>query len=219
MKAVVFDFDGVIIDTEQARYDAWQKIYSSYGCFLPLDIWVQSIGKAQYAIHPYDYLQKNTGIQIDPAEIHALHKRLEVEITDKMPLLPGVKDRIDEAKELGMALAVVSSSSRAWVGGHLKRRGLLDNFKILICREDTEHHKPSPVPYLKAVNILGCGAAQAFAIEDSPTGIEAAVSAGLYCIGVGCSMTCDMDLSRANIIVKSLEEISFSNLSESQCSK
>jgi HAD superfamily hydrolase (TIGR01509 family) len=219
MKAVVFDFDGVIIDTETARYEAWQKIYSSYGCILPLDIWVQSIGKAQYAIHPYDYLLQNINVDIDYAEITALHKKLEVELADKLPLLPGVKARIDEAKELGMALAVVSSSSRAWVGGHLRRRGLYDKFEVLVCRDDTEQHKPSPVPYLKAVNILGCEAAQAFAIEDSPTGIEAAVSAGLFCIGVGCSMTINMDLSRANLIVKSLEEISLSSLSKSRYSK
>lgn len=216
MKAVVFDFDGVILDTENARYQAWQMIYSSFGKSLPVDVWIQSIGRAEYAVDPYDYLQMQAMEIPDREKIREMHKKFEMEKVNELELLPGVKERILEAKLLGMKLAVASSSSRNWVGTHLKRRGLYDNFDVLICREDTTAHKPSPEPYIAALNRLGCDAGDAFAVEDSPIGIQAAVDAGLFCIAVGCSMTRHLDLSKAGIIAGSLEEITFAELQKSK---
>ena len=209
LQAVVFDFDGVILDTEMARYEAWQRIFCSYGQTLPLEIWVQSIGRAQYAIHPFDVLRELVTGELDYEQIRNIHKEYELEQVECLGLLPGVQDRIEEAHDLGIRLGLASSSSRSWVERHLTRRDLLGYFDCIICREDTNTHKPSPEPYRTVLQRMGCIPDNSVAVEDSPLGIEAAVNAGLYCLGVGCSLTKGLDLSRASRIISSLQEISW----------
>ena len=102
-----------------------------------------------------------------------------MEQVESLSLLPGVEERIKEAVAMGIPLAIASSSSRNWVEGHLKSRNLLQYFTATVCREDTTLHKPLPHPYLKALELLKSSAEDSLAIEDSPIGIEAAVSAGL----------------------------------------
>jgi HAD superfamily hydrolase (TIGR01509 family) len=211
-KAVVFDFDGVILDTEICRYESWNRVFDLYGLKLPLDAWVQSIGRSHYVFDPFDILQGMVKEKLDRDQLRALHKKYELEIVKTTPVLPGVKDRILEAKSLGIKLAVASSSSRNWVDGNLSDRGLLQYFDVTVCREDTKQHKPMPDPYLTALRILNCEARDSIAVEDSPPGIEAALAAGLTCIAVGCSLTKHLDLSNAHIRLFSLNEISFKEI-------
>jgi len=209
IKAIVFDFDGVCLDTETSRYESWQAIYESFGVTLPLDEWIKNIGHAAYESDPYPYLEKSVGRQLDKEALHALHKRTEVEITNKMPLLPGYADRLHEAKSMGILCAVASSSSHAWVDGHLKYRNLDHFFSTVVCREDTVLHKPHPEPYQTALRRLGVGAEYAVAVEDSPAGVAAARAAGLYTIAVPCSMTVGMNFDHASCRVSSLAEVSW----------
>lgn len=213
LMAVVFDFDGVIIDTEKARYDAMQEIYSSFGQILSLDVWIKSVGHASYAVDPYRLLTELTGKELNHDELKKKHKEIEMEIADTLPVLPGVIDRIEEVRKLGGRLAIASSSSKQWVEGHLEKRDLLKYFDFTICKNDTIRHKPDPEPYLNAIKRLGCNHNNAFAIEDSPIGIEAAKSAGLICIAVGCTLTKDLDLSRADYRFNSMEEFTLFDLS------
>lgn len=212
IQAVVFDFDGVILDTEKARYDAWEEIFESYGVSFPLDAWIQSIGRSQYAVDPLCLLQELTGKTLNPEQIRNLQRQKSHELTDKLPLLPGVEKCILEAVSLNIKLGVASCSSHAWVQRHLETRGLLKYFDTLVCKEDTEHHKPSPIHYLTALKKLNCVPSLSVAVEDSRLGVEAAVGAGMYCIAVACSFTKNMDLSPAHQIENSLENVSFSEL-------
>lgn len=212
IQAVVFDFDGVILDTEKARYDAWQSVFQSYGQTLPIDIWVESIGRTKYATDPLELLEKLTGKSLDKEYIRNLQRQKSHEFADRLSLLPGVQKCILEAVSLKLKLGIASSSSRTWVQRHLEKRGLLEFFNVLVCREDTDYHKPSPVHYLTALKKLNCNPASSVAIEDSPLGIESAVGSGMYCIAVACSFTQSMDLSKAHKIEKSLEDVSFSRL-------
>lgn len=212
LQAVVFDFDGVIIDTEKARYEAMQEIYSSYGQKLPLDIWLKSVGHASYVIHPFDLLMDLTGKRLDCEMLKSKHKEIEMEFADALPVLPGVVDRLEEVCASGGKLAIASSSSRGWVEGHLKKRDLFRYFNVTVCRGDTVNHKPDPEPYLTALRLMRCSAEHAFAVEDSPTGINAALSAGMTCIAVGCSLTRNLDLSKAHYVFDSLSSVSFIEL-------
>ena len=209
LQAIIFDFDGVCIDTETARYQSWQRIFESYGHELPLGEWVKNIGQAAWVSHPFDILQHLTGRLLDREALDALHRVGEIEIANSLPLQPGFADRLREAGALSISCAIASSSSHRWVDGHLERRGLIGQFKAIVCREDTGAHKPDPRPYLAALERLGVSSANAVVVEDSPTGIASARAAGLYCIGVPCNLTRDMDLSAADRIVKSLEEVSW----------
>ncbi len=212
LQAVVFDFDGVIIDTEKARYEAIQEIFAGYGQKLPLHVWIKSVGRAAYAIDPFDYLRSVTDEKLDLDLLKSIHKKIEIDLADTLPLLPGVSERIQEVKNNGGLLAVASSSSRAWVEGHLKKRGLLKYFSAIVCRDDTIRHKPDPEPYSTALKLLKCLPENSFAIEDSPLGIASAKAAGLKCIAVGCSLTRDLDLSNAHYVFNTLSEVSFSEL-------
>jgi HAD superfamily hydrolase (TIGR01509 family) len=209
LKAVVFDFDGVCIDTEMARYLSWQRIYESFALEFPREEWIKNIGKATNIFDPYPHLERLVGRTLDKETILATHYDADIEITNGMPLQPGFAERLDEAASRGMKCAIASSSSHRWVDGHLRYRGLLDRFAVTVCREDTVSHKPHPEPYRTALRLMGVESGRAVAVEDSPLGIASARAAGLFCIGVPCSMTKDMDLGAAELLVGSLREVTF----------
>lgn len=209
VKAIVFDFDGVIIDSERVRFDAWQAVFSLYGQILPLEEWLKNIGRACYVANPHEILENLTGLKIASDDVHEQAKMFELEFVSTIPALPGVLELIEDAKSKNIQIAVASSSSRLWVEGHLKRLLIFDNFTTLVCREDTLTHKPSPEPYLTAIKRLECAPEVSIAIEDSPLGIRSAISAGLKCIAVGCSLTKQMDLSAATMQFSSLADFKF----------
>ncbi len=211
VRAVVFDFDGVCIDTETARFLAWKRKFEQYGFELPLEEWVKNIGTATWVSDPFILLEELTGRRIDRAGFEGGLRRSELEIADSFPLQPGLKDRLEEAAGLGISCAIASSSSHQWVDGHLQRRGLTGMFRTTVCREDTSEHKPHPEPYLTALRRLGIPAENGIAIEDSPLGLMSAHSAGLYCIAVPSVLTKHMDFSAAHRVVASLEEVSLSH--------
>ncbi len=213
IRAVIFDFDGVCIDTETARYMSYKKICRDYGFDLPIVEWIKNIGKASWVSHPFDLLERETGYRLNRAELESRHRIIEEEIADEMPLSAGLLERLNEAKSLGILLGIASSSSHRWVDGHLKRRDIIDFFDVIICKEDTVLHKPDPAPYKAALDRLGIVPANAIAVEDSEAGLASAKAAGLYCIAIPGNMTNGMDLGKADRIIKSLEEVSWRELS------
>lgn len=214
IKAIVFDFDGVCLDTESARYRSWNAIYSLYNCELPLDEWMKNIGRAKNISDPFELLEHCVGCRLNYTEVHDIHKKNEVEITNRMPFMPGFKERLMEAKALGISCAIASSSSHHWVDGHLKYRSIFHCFSTIICREDVEKHKPDPMPYTTALKKLGVQPEHAVAVEDSPLGVASARSAGMYVIAVPSPMTAAMDFSMAHRRVASLADISWGRLTD-----
>jgi HAD superfamily hydrolase (TIGR01509 family) len=214
LDALVFDFDGVIIDTESARFRVWSNIFALHGQILPREQWVKNIGRSEYVIHPYELLEQMTGELVDKEKIRALEKQLENEYIQNEPLMCGVFDRINEAVAADTRLGIVSSASRRYVEHHLRERGIFQLFDVLVCRDDVAIHKPHPLPYLKAIEVLGADHRCSCAFEDSPIGVESAVSAGLYCIAIAGKMTKELDLSKANLIINSFADITYKLLLE-----
>lgn len=136
-------------------------------------------------------------------------------LVERQPLLPGVVERIGEARGLGLALGVASSSRRAWVDGHLRRLGLREAFSCLACREDPPGllGKPNPDTYVAVVACLGVPPGQALAIEDSPNGVRAAKAAGLRCLAVPNPLTAHLDLGEADATAASLSDVSLAAFS------
>jgi HAD superfamily hydrolase (TIGR01509 family) len=205
LRSIVFDFDGVILETEEPELRTWQEIYAEHGETLPVASWVRSVGgSSEEWFDPYADLETRVGRALDRAALRERRQRRHAEIIRDEPPLPGVELYLEQARSRSLGLAVASSSPTSWVSGHLERLGLIAHFDRVVCRDDVERVKPQPDLYLAAVRALGVEPSEAIAIEDSPNGIAAAKSAGLFCVAVPNAVTRDLPLDGADLLVESL---------------
>jgi HAD superfamily hydrolase (TIGR01509 family) len=210
--ALVFDFDGLILDTETTDFRSWQEVYRAHGCELRLEDWADCVGRPAGHFDPFEHLERLTGVRVERAQIRAQRSARMRELNLLQSVLPGVCDYLREARELGLKIGLASSSDRAWVHGHLGRLGLLDYFDTIKCVEDTGAHKPDPAPYLAALGTLGVPPARAVAFEDSPHGVAAAKAAGMLCVAVPNSITRRLGLEGADLMLDSLASLPLSAL-------
>ena len=208
IRALVFDFDGLIVDTEGPIFRAWQRIYHEHGQELPREQWLTIIGTSTGPFDPLLDLRERTGEPLDRDELDALERLYYREATAMQQLLPGVERYLAEARRLGLKTAVASSSKSTWVIDHLERFGIHEHFDAILCREDVSRTKPDPELYQKALERLSVSAAETIAFEDSANGIRAAKAAGLFCVAVPNPLTSDLDLSEADFQLTSLEALS-----------
>lgn len=211
IRALVFDFDGLILDTEEPVYRSWLEVYQAHGEELPFDRWVQIVGSTTTGFHPQHHLEERLGRPL-PKEVldRRIGRRTEMVLANTV--LPGVVSHLDAARELGLKIGVASSSTREWVAGHLARLGILDRFECMRCRDDVEHAKPEPDLYLAVLECLGVQALDAIAIEDSPNGVTAAKRAGMRCVAIPNSITARLDLTAADLTLTSLAEVTLREL-------
>jgi HAD superfamily hydrolase (TIGR01509 family) len=213
IQAVIFDFDGLILDTESALYASWCGIYAEFGVDLPLSLWSANIGGYSYeAFHPLDQLERLAGRAIDREAVNGRRRTRYLDQVNRQEALPGVREAIAEARRLDLKLGVASSSGRSWVAGHLERLKLLDHFDTLVCGDEVAHVKPDPELYRTALDTLGVPAARCFAVEDSPKGVAAAKGACLYCVAVPNPVTGTLDLGACDRRLESLDAIPFARL-------
>jgi len=204
VKALVFDFDGLILDTEEPVYRSWLELYQEQGQDLPFDRWIQIVGSSNAAFDPRGHLEHVLGRALTPEE---LDRRIErrSELVLAQAVLPGVVELADAALAQGLRLGVASSSTCSWVDGHLERLGIRDRFACVRAREDVPAVKPAPDLYLAALECLEVQASEAIAIEDSPNGVAAAKAAGMRCVAVPNVITGGLDLGAADLVLKSLD--------------
>jgi HAD superfamily hydrolase (TIGR01509 family) len=212
IKALVFDFDGLIVETEEPIFRAWQRIYREHGQELPLELWVTIIGTSSGPFDPIQHLEDRVGRPLDRERFDDLERRYYEEVTAMQRLMPGVAEYLQEARRLGLGVGIASSSRRAWVVGHLQRFAIVDAFDVIVCREDVTRTKPDPQLYLEAVKRLTVSPREALALEDSSNGIAAAKAAGLRCVAVPTVMTASLDLRRADLRIPSLGAVSLTDL-------
>ncbi len=210
LQAILFDFDGLITDTETASLQSWRELYAEYGVELPLEEWLKVVGSefGPETFLPVDYLEARVDEPIDWAGAEERRLQREKVIVDHLPALPGVEALIADAQANGVRLAVGSSSPHAWVDRHLTRLGLFSAFDAVICADDVEQVKPAPDLFYKAAAAVGVEPHQAVVLEDSANGIQAALSAGIFSVAVPGGLTRHLDFSRAGMRVQSLEELS-----------
>jgi HAD superfamily hydrolase (TIGR01509 family) len=217
IKALIFDFDGLILDTESPTYQAWQEIYQSYGCSLPLPKWVECIGSAE-TFDPHEYLEEQFGQLLDRAAIRDKRRARFAELMANQSILPGVEQHIADARRLGLKLGVASSSPRSWVSEHLSRFGLEDHFDAIKCANDVKKIKPAPeekvVPvgqlfllYLAALHALGIVAREAIVFEDSLNGVLATKRAGVFCVAVPNPLMRQFSYDLADLRLSSLADV------------
>lgn len=204
IKALLFDFDGLILETEGPIYEAWLEVYQSYGLHLPLSLWATIIGTNGDFFNPYRYLEEQLGAPVEWDEIDLKRIEREEELILKQPLMPGVLDYLDGARRMGLKTAVASSSSIDWIEGHLARLGILERFDCIRTRDNVKNTKPDPELFLSALACLGVGPEQAIVFEDSPNGVLAARKANIFSVAVPNKLTGQLSLDMADMCLPSL---------------
>ncbi len=213
-RALIFDFDGLILDTEVPEFEAWQHIYRMHTCHLSFATWSACIGTSEPVFNPYEHLEAQVRRAINRDDVRAAHRERFMELVAAQSVLPGVKEYLIDAKRLGLKVGVASSSTREWVEGHLLRLGLSTCFDNIKCKDDVRRTKPDPELYLAALQTLQVPSDEAIALEDSPNGILAAKAAGLFCVAVPNALTRRMSLDRADLRLTSLTDLPLEGLLE-----
>lgn len=206
-RALIFDFDGLLLETEGPSYQAWHELYAEHGHDMPRERWLEYIGREGGWFDALAHLGELVGSGFDRDGVLARREARKTELIEALDLMPGVRERIAEAKARGMKVGVASSSTIRWVGGHLERLAFREIFDAVTCREEGMRAKPAPDIYLAAADALGVAPGEAIAIEDSRNGIAAAKAAGLRCVAVPNELTSEQDLSAADLRLRSLAEM------------
>ena len=214
IKAIVFDFDGLIFDTETAEYRAFQEIYTAHGVELDLEVWGQWVGTDSSPFNPYDHLDECVGRPLEREAIRTWRRANYKKLIAEEQVRPGVEDCLKSAKELGLRIGLASSSPRAWVTEHLHALGLIHCFDCIRVREDVATVKPDPELYLQVIRRFGIEPEEAVAFEDSPNGALAAKRAGMYCVVVPNDVTRALPFGDVDLRLESLEHIRLAALIE-----
>lgn len=214
IEALLFDFDGLILDTETAVYEAWRADYLAHGHELPLDLYSGCVGSDFNGFDPKAHLESLVGISIDWTELDLNRSKTAHEGVLPLAPFPGVVDLLDEAIAEGIPCVVASSSPRSWVEGHLDRLGLLDRFAATRCLDDVAAPKPAPDLFLLAASSVDVGPDRALVLEDSLNGLRAAQAAGIDCVIVPNRITGHLDFEGAAAVLDSLAGIELEKLRE-----
>ena len=205
IRAVVLDFDGLILDTETPIFEAWRAAYRRRGHDLGIDDWQHSLG-THGGFDPVAHLGRLLGRSVSREEL-----LLEVEPSNRaacaaLSLLPGVRELLLDARSAGLGTAVASSSTHVWVEGWLGRHDILSLFDVVCGREDVAQVKPAPDLFLLAASRLGVPPSACVVFEDSPNGMRAARAAGMLCVAVPNTLTRGLALPDPDLVVSSLAE-------------
>ena len=206
MKALILDFDGLILDTESTDFESWCVVYHNHGVRLPREEWVKAIGTDGKAFDPIARLIELTGRALEADILREARRRVRDTLVERLEPLPGVLAWLEEARRRRMRLAIASSSPRSWVEKHLERAELRHHFAELVTAEQVPRVKPDPALYERALSVLGVRPDEALAVEDSPHGVAAARAARLRCVAVPGPMTRGCDFAEANLLLGSLSE-------------
>lgn len=208
-KAVIFDLDGLIIETEAVYCHIWQREFAKAGLTFDM-VGYQNLIGAHHIPNGYRPQEILAAHLNDGVSARDLRRAVEVEAYQTIQneeALPGVRQVLDEAEKRGFSLAVGSSSEQIWVHGHLKRLGIFDRFATVVTADDVRNAKPAPDIFLKVLENLDVAPQNAIVLEDSNNGVVASHKAGIRVIAVPNEATLGQDFSLATAIIPSLEAL------------
>ena len=211
LQALVFDFDGLVVNTEEPGFVSWQEIYRDFGQSLTLKDWTAATGYVG-GFDPHRHLEGLLGRRLDWSSLAPRREARNWELTLREPILPGIKELMAEAKAAGLPIGVASNSGLGWVEDGLRRLGLRHYIGAVVTRDGVLNPKPAPDMYLKCVQTLNVDPPAAVALEDSEPGSRAAKSAGLKVVAIPNQFSALQDLSFADLKVVSAAELSLERL-------
>jgi HAD superfamily hydrolase (TIGR01509 family) len=208
---LLFDFDGLILDTETPELLSWQVVWHDHGLEFPLDRFEAGLGMVG-GFGAMTALEEAVG-PLDREAVLDRQRKRKLSLLDKEALRPGVLEYLDEARRRGLVTAIVSSSSRAWIDSNLGRLDPTLEVDVIVTGDhDRQRGKPSPALYLEALDQLGLTARESVAFEDTPIGVRAARAAEIFCVAVPNDVTSALDFGEANLLVASLADLPFASL-------
>jgi len=211
--AIVFDFDGLIVDTEGPGFISWREEYERFGAELNLDHWSCATGYVD-GFDPAAHLERVLGRRLDWSQIIPRREARNWELTLQAKALPGIEPLLQTAKERGLPIGIASNSGHGWVEEGLQRLRLRTFIDAVITRDMVVNPKPAPDIYLKTVQTLGIDPDRAVALEDSEPGCRAAKNAGMRAIAIPNQFSERQDFRVADLIVKSAKDLDLKSLEE-----
>jgi len=207
VRAFLFDFDGLILDTETASRAGWRWLYAEHGHELPDDRWLTLVGTTG-GWDVWGHLEELVGSPIDRETWNDRRYAHELSLLEAEELRPGILDYLEFARERGLKRAIVSSASRRWIDMHLERLAQSVGWDAIVTADrDADRAKPNPTMYLEALDLLGVRADEAVVFEDSPNGVRAGKAAGIFVVGIPNDVTREAGLAEADLVLDSLAEL------------
>lgn len=211
--AIVFDFDGLIVDTEGPGFISWLEVYQRFGAELNLNDWSHATGYIG-GFDPAVHLEKLLGRRLDWSQISSEREARNWALTLQARTLPGIEPLLQAARERGFRIGVASNSGNGWVEEGLKRLGLRTLVDAVVTREMVLNPKPAPDVYLKTAQVLGMEPNRTVALEDSEPGCRAAKQAGMKVVAIPNRFSDRQDFEVADLIVRSAEDLDLKRLEE-----
>lgn len=212
IKAVIFDFDGLILDTETPEVKAWNDFFQKYDLEFPSDEYIEAVGMTYEDDTPLRIMAQKLGDSFDKQKAFDEFKQYKLSLIEKENLCEGVLDYLQDAKKLGLSIGLASSSKLEWVGYFLDKHDIRHYFETINTLDNVSNPKPDPELFARAVSQIGVQPNEAIALEDSPNGIASAKEAGLFAVAVPNPITRNLDLSRADLVLDKLSELSLAEL-------
>ncbi len=207
MNALVFDFDGVVFDTESPELQSYEELYRLYDVEFPVETWIPSVG-GEVVFNAYQYLQDAVERPLNIDSLRRWRRARHWDLVFEQPLCPGVLEYLNEAQTMGLRIGLASSSKAEWVLPLLRRDRLERRFETIITADRVEQVKPDPALYRIALDELGVHPWRSLAIEDSVNGLRAAKAAEMSCLVVPNPVTERLSWPRE------LEDLRLSSLTE-----
>jgi HAD superfamily hydrolase (TIGR01509 family) len=208
IRAVIFDMDGLIIDTEWPDYQSWQELYAAHGHDLPLSDWLPHVGLWG---PPAALGERLCGLIGEGADLQALRVRRRARcdelVRENMVPMAGYTPLIERLTANDIRRGLASTSSRDWVDFVVDGLAVRSHFHAIVAGDEVAVRKPAPDVYLHAAERLGVSPAECLALEDSAPGVASAKAAGMRCIAIPNRVTCHHDLSAADRRVADLGEV------------
>lgn len=209
IKAVIYDMDGLFVDSEALHVKCWVIFLSKYGHDIN-DVPGEMRG-AVAGMRVIDYIRdlvKIFDFKKNPEELYEEREKIWIEIAkEELGLMPGAMESLDFFKSRGFRIAIASSGSRDYISAVLEKFSLRKYFDVVVTGDDVKKGKPDPEPYLVTVEKLGLKPEECLVLEDAEKGVRSAKDAGCICIGIDNPDTPPQDLSKADLVMDSLEEI------------
>lgn len=206
IKAIIFDFDGLIVDTETTWYECYREVLASHNLELSIEQFSKVIGTTDEVL--YDYIRGNLQKPVEREEIESAVRSLFAGKMGEPFLREGVEDYLKEAKEMGLKIGLASSSRREWVESYLKKLGIFHYYEVIKTGDEVAKVKPDPELYARAVEALGIEPREAVAFEDSLNGLIAAIGAGVHCVVVPNQVTAHLAFKGHRHRLSSMGEMS-----------
>jgi HAD superfamily hydrolase (TIGR01509 family) len=207
IKGIIFDFDGLICDTETPEVRAWEALFTEYGFSFPFERYQETIGAIHNDDSPFVILEDLLGHPVDRREVKDSFLNFRNKLIAAEPMRPGILNYLNEAKNEGLLIGLASSSPRSWIDHHISRFGIMDYFGCIKTLNDVSNTKPDPELYIKSLECMQLKPREVIALEDSPNGVTAANKAGIYVAVFPNEITRIFEFNNADLLIDSLEKM------------